>query len=130
VPSVDHRDNNGESPWGSTHEESRDIAEAESSSKGGLRISHHSKHNLRTYEESIEAESNDISSQGEHQHVNLGVLQSHEQTVECTLLGGIDISLSDVFLHSHPGDEELLLGETLGVGRQVGKDKCGYSKSA
>jgi hypothetical protein len=123
VPSVDHRDNNGESPWGSTHEESGDIAEAKSSGEGRLKISHHSKHNLRTYEESIEAESNDISSQGEHQNIDLGVFEGHEQTVECTLLGGIDISLSDVFLHSHPGDQELLFGEALRVGWQVGKNE-------
>jgi hypothetical protein len=42
VPSVDHRDDDGESPWGSTHEESRDIAEAESSGEGRLMISRHS----------------------------------------------------------------------------------------
>jgi hypothetical protein len=131
MPSVDHRDDDGESPWGSTHEESGDIAEAESSGEGRLIISRHSaQSSFGTYEESVKAESNNIGSQGEHQNVNLGVLESHEQTVESALLGGINISLSDVFLHSHPGDQELLLGETLGVGRQVGKDKCGYNMSA
>jgi hypothetical protein len=39
VPSVDHRDDNGESPWGSTHEKGRDIFEAESSSQSGLTVS-------------------------------------------------------------------------------------------
>jgi hypothetical protein len=42
VPSVDHRNDDGESPWGSTHEKSGDIAEAESSGEGRLIVSHHS----------------------------------------------------------------------------------------
>lgn len=36
VPGVDHGENTGEDPWGSAHEQSGDVAEAESSGKGRL----------------------------------------------------------------------------------------------
>lgn len=126
VPSVDHRDDDRENPRRSAHEESGDIAETKSSSKGGLTISYWSLLGMKkTYEEGVEAEPDDIGSQGEHENVNLSIFERHDQTVECTLLCGIDIGFSYILLHTHSRNEQLLLGESPGIGRQVRQDECG-----
>ena len=78
VPSVDHRDDDGESPWGSAHEKSGNVAETESSGKGRLNVSRHPyPFNQNTHEESIETESHNVGGQGEHENVDLGILESH-----------------------------------------------------
>jgi hypothetical protein len=57
-----------------------------------------------TYEEGVEAESDNVGGQGEHENVYLGILESHNETVKCALLVGVGIGLSDILFHSHSGD--------------------------
>jgi hypothetical protein len=72
------------------------------------------------HEEGVEAETNDIGGQGEHENVDLGVLESHDQSVENALVIRVGICLSHILLHSHSGDKEFFLGEASRVGGQVG----------
>lgn len=76
----------------------------------------------RTYEESIEGQTDDVGSECQHHEVDLKVLESHHKTVgrALTLVG---ISLTDILKDTQLSNETLLLGETTGVGGEIGQDE-------
>lgn len=78
-----------------------------------------------TYEESVERQPDDISTEHKHHQPHLHVLHGHDQPTSDALVLGVGIGLTDVLDHPQLGDLALLLGEAARVVGQVGKDEDG-----
>lgn len=78
---------------------------------------------LDTHEESVEGQSHNISSEGQHHQVDFDILQSHDETAEGALLLRVDISLTNILQDTELSHQKLLLSEATGVSGQVGQDK-------
>src|SRR6478735_12846498 len=79
----------------------------------------------RSYEEGVERQTDNVDSKGKHHDIDLAILEGHHQSSNSSLTLSILISLTNILDHSKLSYCKLLLRDTTGVARKIGKDEDG-----